>query len=336
MNEQTETLATPRRLLWVKGKAGLGNRMLSALTGILYARITGRQAVIDWRDGSYSDDGTNSFPKLFTSPYVVDIPPVGSESVAPALWTGNLHKNTQDFIEEVDPRAHGSFRHHWKFSTDLSRQDQHEDILVMWSFSHLIDRLRPLFRGEFAFLGPYTNDEVLRWLLQTSLALRPEIQSQVEDWFAHHLATARTVIGVHVRFMDRSISLHHFIRHLDRLLEKVPDATIFLATDNAKVSEQIQKDYRNVVSTAKWFPQTGISMHQNPECPDKVQNAIDALRDMYLLARCDYLVYPRSSTFSYISSLVSAASADKIVDVERFHLKTQAKRWVKEQYLKYA
>ena len=48
------------KYLIVKGLAGLGNRMLSALTGILYARLSGRRLIIDWRDPTYSSDGSNA------------------------------------------------------------------------------------------------------------------------------------------------------------------------------------------------------------------------------------------------------------------------------------
>ena len=52
----------------VKGKAGLGNRMLSAMTGVLYAMLSQRNLVVDWSDSTYSDDGQNVFPKLFKVP----------------------------------------------------------------------------------------------------------------------------------------------------------------------------------------------------------------------------------------------------------------------------
>jgi len=49
----------------VKAKGGMGNRMLCALTGLLYGQLTGRKVIVDWRDQAYSKDGTNSFSKFF-------------------------------------------------------------------------------------------------------------------------------------------------------------------------------------------------------------------------------------------------------------------------------
>jgi hypothetical protein len=52
-------------ILLIKGKGGLGNRMLSAVCGLALADLTGRTPIIDWRDGSYAPIGTNAYPLLF-------------------------------------------------------------------------------------------------------------------------------------------------------------------------------------------------------------------------------------------------------------------------------
>ena len=54
--------------------------------------------------------------------------------------------------------------------------------------------------------------------------------------------------------------------------------------------------------------------------------AIEALKDIFLLARCDYLVYPRGSTFSYLARCIGAFSDQNLVDVERYDLIVRAKR----------
>jgi hypothetical protein len=55
------------RYLLVKGAAGLGNRIFALLSAILYARLTRRQLVVDWTDGSYSSDGSNAIHHFFRS-----------------------------------------------------------------------------------------------------------------------------------------------------------------------------------------------------------------------------------------------------------------------------
>ena len=112
-------------------------------------------------------------------------------------------------------------------------------------------------------------------------------------------------------------SLDLFFAAIDRIVAKVPEAVIFLATDNREAQRLVEKRYSKVIATEKWFPTTGNEMHQNPECSDRLNNAVEALIDMYLLAECDYLVSPSSSTFSYISSLLANIPPARIVDVER-------------------
>ena len=45
-----------RKFLLVKGRSGLGNRLEVLMGGLVYARLTNRQVVVDWRDREYSND----------------------------------------------------------------------------------------------------------------------------------------------------------------------------------------------------------------------------------------------------------------------------------------
>src|ERR1035437_6950899 len=92
-----------RKFLLVKGKAGLGNRVLVLLDSILYAQMTGRELLVDWRDGKYAADGQNAFPLLFAQPAPGDLAAVkGCDSVTPAKWKG-----------ELDTSADGLFAKHF-------------------------------------------------------------------------------------------------------------------------------------------------------------------------------------------------------------------------------
>ena len=66
---------------------------------------------------------------------------------------------------------------------------------------------------------------------------------------------------------------------------------IFLATDSRSVLEQFQTRYPDVASTEKWYPEQGAGpLHQNPSCPDRFRNAVEALIDIWLLKECTSLV----------------------------------------------
>ena len=100
------------RFLLVKGSAGMGNRILGLLTGILFARLSGRHLVVDWGDPLYSPDGQNVFPKLFETPNIFANFPIGPcGTVAPPVWENRLHwtvRQMRDGVPEGRTRRHGS------------------------------------------------------------------------------------------------------------------------------------------------------------------------------------------------------------------------------------
>ena len=53
------------RYLVVKGKAGMGNRLLSLTHAVVYALITKRTIIVDWSDYTYSHSGEDVFDEFF-------------------------------------------------------------------------------------------------------------------------------------------------------------------------------------------------------------------------------------------------------------------------------
>lgn len=301
----------------VKGKGGLGNRMLSAMTGILYAMLSERTLIVDWSDFTYSEDRHNVFPQLFDVPNsVAQLPMSAYGSVAPSLWKDRLNTQIADVFEEIDPAAHRSMRAQRQFSIDLKQLKYDEQTLVMFSYTQLIPKLRQHFRGSFSWLAKLSDEDIMRWLLREVLVLRKDIMSAVENQWTKFTGN-ETMIGVHVRFTDLKATLGSIYKAVDDLVSSVPNYKIFLATDNIAVQNSMIQRYQNVVTNDKWFPNEGNPMHQNEHCPDRLQNAIDALIDMYTLSKCEYLVFASSSTFSYISSLISTMPRNNIVDIDR-------------------
>jgi hypothetical protein len=316
------------KLLVVKGKAGFGNRILSVLTAIIYARLTHRTLLVDWCDFTYSQDGSNSFHRLFESPQIDSVAEIpDTESVYPEIWKGRLRKSANDLMDEFDPDQHSNPRIYQKYSPDFRRLDYPEQVLVMWCFTHHLAALRKHFQGRLDELVGMTDDEILRKLLHESLRPRAIVAERVDDFRSKNFGSK--VIGVHIRFMDRKTSIATAHRALRRLRSSYPDTQIFLATDSADAQTEFRKEYGTIIRTEKWFPVSGASMHQNLECEDRFHNGVQALIDMYLLASCNYLIYPGSSTFSNIARLISEISADNVVDTERYNLKVRLKRVVR-------
>src|SRR5690606_2910032 len=234
-------------------------------------------------------------------------------------------KSMSQMLHAFDPDKHSSTTIHRKYSIDPARLDYPEQLVVFWYYTHRMDAIMPRLRS-----GPYAGldeEEVLRRVVLEEMPLAAAVRARIDSFRAEHWTGP--MIGLHIRHTDRRTDLGRYEGPVRSVLLREPDATVFLATDNRDVEARFRKVFPRVVATPKWYPSSMASMHQNPECPDKVENGIEALIDMYLLAACDYLVYPGGSTFSWISRLISGLPADRAVDVERWDVKVRVKRWVR-------
>ena len=80
------------RVLIIKAKGGLGNRILSAVTGLVLADLTNRTPFIDWRDGTYAPEGVDSYPLLFESRLATDC---SAYDMAEDVHPGRLERKGQ-------------------------------------------------------------------------------------------------------------------------------------------------------------------------------------------------------------------------------------------------
>ena len=317
------------KYLIVKGKAGFGNALLSALGGILYARLTDRQLYIDWTT-PLSEDRTNIFPRLFARPQLADPSPIwDSESVAPPVWKGHLH----DCVDELMPRYETDVEADCipaiqkKYTIDVARVDYSEEVLVRWAWTAELYRMRQHLRGSFAALGTLNDRALLQKLLRDELALSPTLQAYVDDFRSSQFADVN--IGLHIRHSDRQNSYEQYPRVVDQILRKHPSANVFLATDNHNVEEDLRRRYPRLTVRQKWFATPGIPLHRTRSCPDRVALAMDALAEMWLLGKCEYLVYNGTSTFGLIASLISTAPQQNLVDTISW--RQNSRHWMQQR-----
>jgi nodulation protein Z len=300
------------KYLVVKGIAGLGNRILSALTGILYARLSGRRLIIDWRDPTFSTDGSNAFQDFFscTMSYPVDDIPA-TDSVNPAIWRSNLNRSATSMR-----KPYKNNREFLNNSIDLTRLDYNEDLLVMWAYHGEVELLRSHFKGKFEEYRHQSKEQILSGILLEHLPLRPLIQAIVSDFKLKYFNGKKTV-GVHIRYSDHRASLLAILDKLNTLLRVEPDTLIFLATDNIQIKKMFEENYRSIITTDHWYPIPGARIHDNKACPDKLRSGIESLVDLYLLAECDTLIIDTSSTFSYVAKLLTNAQKSNVFDIAR-------------------
>lgn len=314
--------------LVVKGKAGMGNRILSILDSIIYAEITNRKLIIDWSDYAYSNDGSNSFPHLFDSGFEYSLNDISeSDSVYPVIWKNNLSKSVNDLIDENEtPGIHHNKIHLPRYAVDISKINYTEKILVRWAFSTEIYKLKRFLVNNWNINSSQNITQKLSEILQNNLRPSDVVKKRVSDFSS--LNFSQPMIGVHIRYTDRKTTLKQYPKIIDRLLKLNVSAKIFLATDNLSVEKTFFERYgsEKVIVTSKWFPKEQKYIHQNPECPDRLENGIQALTDMYLLANCNYLLCDSESTFAVVSALLSNIPKDNIIDISKFRPRAILKR----------
>lgn len=313
------------RYLVIKAKGGLGNRMLSAVTGLVYADLSGRIPVIDWRDGVYAAPGVNAYPLLFDTPLALD-PAAFDErrDVTPAVWAGRMPLHAGKMVDG----QHSGARVYRKSCVDLARLDQPEPVAVFWSYVPKMPRLRRHLARDPRFRGRGYDAIMSEYLTRYFTP-----NARVRDGAAAALAgLARPVIGAHLRYTDMTGPLDKVKAELARLRRQMPEAPIFLATDSAKAQADIQAAFGNLHVTEKYLPEDGRRLHQPGDHTDAdpVREAENAMIDMWALAGCDHLIYSRNSTFSGASALIGAIPRARLVNVDRSNPRIMLKRFLQD------
>lgn len=292
-----------RGSILLKGRAGLGNRILALLTAILYSRLANRRLMVDWRDGRYAEPGINSFPLLFkcrAADSVVD--DLHSDSVRPWMWLQRLQMSAHEMglLTGVAKMYSCPFTGEL-FSFDPARLDYQEEVLVMWSLIAGIGPLRRHLHGPWRSWQALADDAILARLLKENLDFHPEVEAGCAElqrgW------PDRPKIGVHVRHTDRTTNLRRLRRRVEEMRRRHPDAVIVLATDSRAVLDDFLARDGAVLTAPKWLPESGPLHALRGGCPDRLAMARSALVDMRLLASCEHLIVNEDSTFSLVARL---------------------------------
>jgi hypothetical protein len=291
--------------------------MLMLLDSILYAQVSGRELLVDWRDGKYGALGENAFGQLFEAPAAGDLSVVrGCESVTPAVWRGELETSVDELFakhypndEEID----GVARVAEKYTVNVRGGGHPETVAVRWGWTHELPAWRSALAGALPEFRGKTDEAILRWVMRGRLVLSPELREKIAAFRAANMPGKS--IGVHVRFSDRKNAYDVCFKHVQAFLREHPDAVVFLATDNQQVEKDFKSRFPRVAVSEKWFPPAGVPIHRN-DLPERrpLDNAREALLDLYLLGSCDALVFNSTSTFSILAKLLSDAPPGWLID----------------------
>ena len=322
-------LSDSSRILLIKAKGGLGNRILSAVTGLVYADLTGRLPIIDWRDGAYAAPGVNAYPLLFRSPLTLQPEKVEAlKDTVPEIWRGHLHEHPTNMIARNDPKSHSSPLIYRKYCVDLSRLNTRNMLAVYWSYLPKLRRLRHLMASNPQFVG-IRDEDIFKRYLDRYFRPNQRILFEVDNLLG---TKNRPVIGVHIRHTDLAVPVSAVRAAVDNMIDQLHGASIFLATDSDAIQKEMEHAYSNVFYFEKWFAPSGQALHHNKKAPDMIREAENALIDMWALSRCDRLIYSMRSTFSHASRLIGEMPAQNVVDIDARNIPVILKRYA-QNYL---
>lgn len=325
MTDMSAIRPTSSPVLLVKAKGGFGNRILSAATGVIVAELTGRTAVIDWRDGEYLPKGQDAYPPLFESPTELTASAFDDRTdVVPMIWSGRLSQHPTDLIHAFYPNDHSNPFIYRKLSIDLARPEENSDLAVFWSYLPKMARVRRQLARSHQYRGMRRSD-VTRSALERYFRPNARVRSEVQSLFEGRTGA---VIGVHIRYTDRKVSLGRIMSEVERLRKRVPTAAIFLATDNEAVQVTFRSAFSNVFVIDKALGDNENSLHEHVELDDPLREAENALIDMWALASCDWLVHSRHSTFSVAAALIGGIPESRQRDIDRWNPRVVTKRWI--------
>ncbi len=309
MNDKKAKIVVSRR------NAGFGDNLFAAAHAWYYAKKTNRSLVINWAPSMYLDDKSkNAFSSFFDFPdniqgvsiVVKDHVGVVSRQVR-ALPVTPKHLFVPSLVAElVNKILKGKSPSYFK---DMSKKREQWVIDVMKSGKEVKDNTL-VFNGVYGFLEKETKP------FFNELKLKPKYQKKVDD-FAEKNFKGKVVIGVHIRYYDKSLPKNNHTKFwiepeesmktinakLGEIVKEInkPNYIIFLATDNKMVNDSIRENFDDVVTFEKNFDIVQKGMHLSLP----IESAFNGLVEMFLLAKSDvlYRFPPSGSWFSHYGSI---------------------------------
>jgi hypothetical protein len=309
--------------------SGVGSNLASLAGALWIADRLGRTLLIDWRAHSdLNDKRLNYFDEFLTLPERingVEIRPVpaGDSPFAP--------EEAVQWLQPGDGRA---------LATGTRRAEKEYLALRIY---HGLDRVHP---------GPEAERFRLLRAFYHHLQPKPAVTAAIDEWTESTLRRFGFVVGVNVRTGNGSTRFRsggaydgrfdvqlleeerRFLALLERACARVArrfprslrsEVGIFYATDSTAMSSLLSR-LPNSVTRRAVFPPPGVDHEYAFSGTDYTDRdgVIDTLTDMFLLARCDGLVY-NGSLFSQYARVLSGWYSGNCVHFESMLLKKRAR-----------
>jgi hypothetical protein len=279
--------------------SNVGSNLASLAGAVLVAQRLDRELIVDWRGmAQLQDTSINYFAEFFeTRPALLGVPtsyaPVDGAEYARETGAPWLNAN------EAAAAARGEL--------DLADRE-----FVVLEEYHGPDRLFPAAdaAGRFEHLRRFYRE----------IAPGPELRSAIDRWADGHLG-GRFVVGVNVRTGNGAYFApgqpyagrvdirvleegERLVRALERTAAKLagrlprterPATVTFFATDSQPMSELLGRLPGSVTRRRTFPPPDTGDLHAFDGTPGVDRASVaDTLADMFLLGRCDALIYNNS------------------------------------------
>jgi hypothetical protein len=309
--------------------SNIGSNLASLAGAVHLAKRLDRGLVVDWRGMAQLQDARiNYFAEFFATPteilgVPVEYAPVDRLDYGPDSDAARLSANDACAVMRGE--------------IDVAGRE-----LVVLEEYHGPDRL---------YAGPSSEQFSFLRRFYRVVQPGPEVAAAVDGWAEEHL-DGRFVVGVNVRtgngfyfargqryegrvdvaVLENGDRLVRTLeRAVERRIEQLPRpvrsaAVTFYATDSEPMSAVLSRLPRSVTRRRTFPPPNTGDMHSfaGSETDDRV-SVVDTLADMFLLARCDALVY-NSSMFNQYGRVVTGYYGGNLVHLETLFLRPRARQ----------
>jgi hypothetical protein len=324
--------------LVVKGVGGVGNRFISLMEAINYAKETNRILYLDWCDGMFGPTGVNIFFKYFnlknidyleSDKTIIEMIESGTTTFPKNLYSDDIKKPLLKNYYSCTPWL--ANYPYYKVGMGLVFKHKSSYLFGLQSFQRVGDKkgyfgvIRDLFKGDNFPLGGALSKKLKEKVvvfadfrplckldnLFNYIELKGEHFSRYKEFSLEN--GFENVIGVHVRYTDKKpkSELDRLKKRLEIDLDQNPQYKIFLCSDNPDIISEFKTLFKGkIIFYEKFIPKVseGAGIHRwayrHFDEDKKEQLFDDCLADMWLLSMTKKLYWQGNSSFSLISKII--------------------------------
>jgi hypothetical protein len=266
---------------------------------LLAAELTNRVPVIYWGPNSLYAQSfeTNAFDLYFE--------PVSEYSIEDLTWPGYTYypyvwNSRNIMVEDLDKIAWTQRNLGDMMSSDAS---------VVVSDVHYF--IRPMIdyipKDHWAY--GMTAHQIYRCLFEKYLKLKPDIETEIEDFYQNNMEGQGPLLGVHIRGGDKVREVENlahlnkrYYTEIDRYIRCYGIKKILLLTDCEDIIRDFKKRYGNMLVFTDCrrsdLADTRNAAHLQAY-REKRRKGIEIIKDTYLAAKCDFFIGNGYSNVSY-------------------------------------